>query len=238
MKKVFFILTAIVLTISACDNAGMGSKIKLNNEIDSISYAIGVDQGIYLSKGLETFPDSLNIEAIIAGFSGSMHDGEVLFDEETGKEILTAFMMKKQQEKQGEQKIEFADNLEVGNQFLAENANQPGVVVTESGLQYKVITEGTGAKPIDGDKIKVNYEGKLINGTIFDSSYDRGEPIEFNINQVIPGWTEGLKLMSIGSTYMLYIPQDLAYGENVRPGGPIEPFSTLVFKVELLEIIK
>ena len=84
----------------------------------------------------------------------------------------------------------------------------------------------------------MNYEGKLINGTIFDSSYDRGEPIEFNINQVIPGWTEGLKLMSIGSTYMLYIPQDLAYGENVRPGGPIEPFSTLVFKVELLEIIK
>ena len=238
MKKVIFILTAIVLTISACDNAGKGSKITLNNEVDSVSYAIGVDQGIYLSKGLETFPDSLNIDAIIAGFAGSMSDGEVLFDEETGKAVLTAFMERKQDEKAGEQKIEFEGNLEAGNQFLAENATQPGVMVTESGLQYKVITEGTGAKPIDGDKIKVNYEGKLINGTIFDSSYERGEPIEFNINQVIAGWTEGLKLMSTGSTYMLYIPQDLAYGENVRPGGPIEPFSTLVFKVELLEIVK
>lgn len=238
MKKVIFILTAIVLTISACNNADQGSNITLNNEVDSVSYAIGVDQGIYLSKGLETFPDSLNIEAIIAGFSGSMRDGEVLFDEETGKAILTAFMTKKQAEKQGEQSIEFAGNLEAGNQFLAENANQEGVVVTESGLQYKVVTEGTGAKPIDGDKIKVNYEGKLINGTIFDSSYERGEPIEFNINQVIPGWTEGLKLMSTGSTYILYIPQDLAYGENVRPDGPIEPFSTLIFKVELLEIVK
>ena len=238
MKKVILILTAIVLTISACDNAGKGSKVTLNNEVDSVSYAIGVDQGIYLSKGLETFPDSLNIEAIIAGFSGSMRDGEVLFDEETGKAILTAFMQKKQAEAQGEQKMEFVGNLEAGNQFLAENANQPGVIITESGLQYKVITEGTGAKPIDGDKIKVNYEGKLINGTIFDSSYERGEPIEFNINQVIPGWTEGLKLMSTGSTYMLYIPQDLAYGENVRPGGPIEPFSTLIFKIELLEIVK
>jgi len=238
MKKVIFIITAIVLTISACDNAGTGSMITLNNEVDSVSYAIGVDQGIYLSKGLETFPDSLNIDAIIAGFSGSMSNGEVLFDEETGKAVLTAFMEKKQAEKAGDQKIEFAGNLEAGMQFLAENATQPGVMITESGLQYKVITEGTGAKPIDGDKIKVNYEGKLINGTIFDSSYERGEPIEFNINQVIPGWTEGLKLMSTGSTYMLYIPQDLAYGENVRPGGPIEPFSTLVFKVELLEIVK
>ena len=238
MKKAIIILTAIILTVSACDNAKTSSSVVLNNEIDSVSYAIGVDQGIYLSKGLETFPDSLNIEAIIAGFNQSMSDGEVLFDEETGKEILTAFMAKKQAEVQGDQQLEFAGNLEAGNQFLAENANQPGVIITESGLQYIVITEGTGSKPIDGDKIKVNYEGKLINGTIFDSSYERGEPIEFNINQVIPGWTEGLKLMSTGSTYMFYIPQDLAYGENVRPGGPIEPFSTLIFKIELLEIVK
>lgn len=238
MKKVVFILAAVVLTMSACNNENRGSKVKLNTEVDSVAYAIGVDQGMRLSKGLETFPDSLNFEAIITGFTKSMRGGEVLFDEATVKEVLTNYMQKKQAEEQAGQKVKFAGNVEAGNKFLAENAKQPGVEVTASGLQYKVIKQGNGPKPIDGDKIKVNYEGQLIDGTVFESSFEKGEPIEFMINQVIPGWTEGLKLMPVGSTYMLYIPQDLAYGENVRPGGPIEPFSTLVFKVELLEIVK
>jgi len=238
MKKVMIIIAAIALTVSACNNGNSGSKVVLNNEVDSVAYAIGIDQGMRLTKGLETFPDSLDFELIVAGFSQSMRDGEVLFDEDAVKDILTNYMQKKQSEEQATQKDKFAGNVEAGNIFLAENATQPGVEVTASGLQYKVIIDGNGPKPIDGDKIKVNYEGKLLNGTIFDSSYDRGEPIEFMLNQVIPGWTEGLKLMPVGSTYMLYIPQNLAYGENVRPGGPIEPFSTLIFKVELLEIVK
>ena len=237
MKKVVIILAAIVLTFSACNNANT-AKVDLTNEIDSVSYAIGVDQGMRLSKGLETFPDSLNFDAIIVGFNQSMSGGEVKFDEDAVREILTSFMQKKQAEEQASQNAKFAKNIEIGNTFLAENATQPGVEVTASGLQYKVIKQGTGPKPIDGDKVRVNYEGKLINGTIFDSSYEKGEPIEFSLNQVIAGWTEGLKLMPVGSTYMLYVPQNLAYGENVRPGGPIEPFSTLIFKVELLDIVK
>jgi len=232
------ILVAIVLTVSACNNGNKSAKVALNNEVDSVAYAIGVDQGMRLAKGLETFPDSLSFEAIIAGFTHSMQGGEVKFDEDAVREILTTYMQKRQAEEQANQKVEFAGNLEVGNKFLSENASQPGVMVTASGLQYKVIKEGNGPKPIDGDKVKVNYEGKLLNGTIFDSSYERGEPIEFGLDQVIAGWTEGLKLMPVGSTFMLYIPQNLAYGENVRPGGPIEPFSTLVFKIELLDIVK
>jgi FKBP-type peptidyl-prolyl cis-trans isomerase len=238
MKKVVIILAAVVLTFSACDNGNKGSKITLKTQVDSVAYAIGVDQGMRLAKGLETFPDSLNFEAIISGFTQSMRGGEVLFDEETGRLILTTYMEEKQAEEQAVQNEKFSGNLETGNAWLAENATQPGVVVTASGLQYKVIKEGNGPKPIDGDIILADYEGKLIDGTVFDSSWDRGEPMERNVNQLIPGFTEGLKLMPVGSTYMLYIPQNIAYGENVRPGGPIEPFSMLIFKVELLEIVK
>ena len=238
MKKAIIILAAIILTVSACNNGNKGAKVTLTNEKDSVSYAIGIEQGMRLVKGLETFPDTLNFEAIISGFAESMRGGEVLFGEETGREILTSYMEAQQEKDQANQKVEFAGNLEEGNKFLAQNATEPGVIVTASGLQYKVIEEGNGSKPIEGDKVKVNYEGKLINGTTFDSSYERGEPIEFSINQVIKGWTEALKLMPVGSTYMVYVPQDLAYGENVRPGGPIEPFSTLIFKIELLDIVK
>jgi len=123
-----------------------------------------------------------------------------------------------------------------GEKFLAENAKREGVKTTASGLQYEVITEGEGEKPSATSTVKVNYKGTLINGTVFDSSYDRGEPIEFPLNGVIAGWTEGLQLMSVGSKYKLYIPYQLAYGE--RGGGEmIKPYSALIFEVELLDII-
>ena len=124
-----------------------------------------------------------------------------------------------------------------GEDFLAANALKDGVQVTESGLQYEVITMGNGQKPAAIDKVKVNYEGTLIDGTVFDSSYQRGEPIVFGVNQVIAGWTEALQLMPVGSTFMLYIPQNLAYGER-GAGQQIPPYSTLIFKVELLGIEK
>lgn len=124
---------------------------------------------------------------------------------------------------------------EKGKAFLADNATKPGVVVLPSGLQYKVITEGTGPKPKSTQTVKVNYEGTLIDGTIFDSSYKRGEPIEFGVTQVISGWVEGLQLMSVGSTYMFYIPSNLAYGSR-GAGSLIGPDETLVFKVELLGV--
>ena len=131
----------------------------------------------------------------------------------------------------------FGENRIAGEQFLAENKTKEGVVTTESGLQYKVITMGKGEQPTANSQVKVNYRGTLIDGTEFDSSYARNEPATFRANQVIPGWTEALQLMPVGSKWMLYIPQELAYG-NREAGDVIKPFSTLIFEVELLEIVK
>ena len=126
---------------------------------------------------------------------------------------------------------------EKGEAFLADNAKQAGVITTESGLQYSVVTEGTGAKPTITDEVKVHYHGTLIDGTVFDSSVERGEPISFPVSGVIPGWTEALQLMSIGSKYKLFIPYQLVYGER-GAGQQIGPYSTLIFEVELLDIVK
>ena len=130
---------------------------------------------------------------------------------------------------------QFSDVIEESEAFLEENSKREGVKVTESGLQYEVITEGSGPKPTAEDKVKVHYTGTLVNGTKFDSSVDRGEPIEFNLNGVIAGWTEGLQLMPVGSKYRLYIPYDLGYGTR-GAGQDIPPFAALVFEVELLDI--
>lgn len=131
---------------------------------------------------------------------------------------------------------QYGENKRAGEAFLAENAKREGVVTTASGLQYEVIKEGKGPKPVETDKVKVHYHGTLIDGTVFDSSVDRGTPAEFGVNQVIKGWIEGLQLMPVGSKYKFYIPQELAYGSTDR--GTIKPFSALVFEVELIEIVK
>jgi FKBP-type peptidyl-prolyl cis-trans isomerase FklB len=131
---------------------------------------------------------------------------------------------------------QYGANKIAGEKFLAENAKKPGVITTASGLQYEVIKKGNGPIPSDTSKVKVNYHGTLIDGTVFDSSVDRKEPIVFKANQVIKGWTEALKLMPVGSKYKLYIPQQLAYGNHDQ--GKIKPFSTLIFEVELISIEK
>jgi FKBP-type peptidyl-prolyl cis-trans isomerase FklB len=130
----------------------------------------------------------------------------------------------------------YGANKKAGEEFLAENAKREGVITTESGLQYEVVTMGKGAKPAATDRVKVHYHGTLTDGTVFDSSVDRGTPAEFGVNQVIQGWVEGLQLMPVGSKFKLYIPQNLAYGSQDQ--GQIKPFSTLVFEVELIEILK
>ena len=130
----------------------------------------------------------------------------------------------------------FGENKENGIAFLEENKNKDGISSTESGLQYEIIQEGSGNKPSATDTVTVHYHGTLIDGTVFDSSTERGTPASFGVNQVIPGWTEALQLMSVGSKFRLYIPQELAYGANPHPGGPIQPYSALIFDVELIEI--
>ena len=127
-------------------------------------------------------------------------------------------------------------NKKAGAEFLAENAKKEGVKVTASGLQYRVITEGSGNKPVASSKVKVHYTGKLLDGTVFDSSVQRGEPIDFALNQVIPGWTEGVQLMTPGSKYEFYIPSDLAYGDR-GAGNAIPPGAALIFEVELLAVL-
>ncbi|MEQ4576506.1 MAG: FKBP-type peptidyl-prolyl cis-trans isomerase, partial [Gammaproteobacteria bacterium] len=128
-------------------------------------------------------------------------------------------------------------NREEGNAFLAKNKNEKGVITTASGLQYMVLRQGSGERPTATSKVRVNYEGKLLDGTVFDSSYGRGEPAEFGLGQVVKGWTEGLQLMPVGSKYRFWIPSNLAYGPDGTPGGPIGPDSTLTFDVELLGIL-
>ncbi|MEN9988338.1 MAG: hypothetical protein RLZZ585_1377 [Bacteroidota bacterium] len=130
----------------------------------------------------------------------------------------------------------FSANKTQGEEFLAENAKKEGVQQTFSGLQYEILTAGDGAKPGATDNVTVHYHGTLIDGTVFDSSMLRGTPATFGVHQVIPGWTEALQLMSVGSKFRLYIPQELSYGANPHPGGPIQPFSALIFEVELLNI--
>ena len=171
---------------------------------------------------------------------------DILIESNKIEGVIRTFFQKQQLEKQEKQKAEaikkveeeFGDVKSKGVEFLEVNRSKEGVQTTESGLQYIVLKEGSGEKPTANSKVKVHYHGTSLDGTVFDSSVDKGEPSEFFANQVIKGWTEGLQLMSVGSKYKFFIPQELAYGAFPRQGGPIKPFSALIFEVELLEILK
>ena len=174
--------------------------------------------------------------AFSEGFKSYYEGTETRLTPEQAMEKINAAFVAMQSKADERMQAEGVTNQAESEAFLAENSMKSGVVTTPSGLQYEVVTEGSGEKPGAYDNVKVHYEGKLINGTVFDSSYERGEPIEFNLSGVIPGWTEGVQLMSVGSTYNFVIPSDLAYG----PGGsgPIPPNAALIFKVELLDIVR
>jgi FKBP-type peptidyl-prolyl cis-trans isomerase FklB len=226
LNKVVLLFLVVGMTMSCNVNNKM-EKISLDNEIDSVSYSLGVSAGsYYLKQGFDT----INTEAFYLGFKSAIKKLDLQCSEEESNAILKAFFQKASESKYDDVKKE-------GEDFLKENAEKEGVVTLPSGLQYKIITEGTGAKPQLTDKVKVHYHGTLINGTVFDSSVDRGEPISFPVNGVIAGWTEALQLMPVGSKWELYIPYDLAYGER-GAGQQIGPFSTLIFQVELLDIEK
>ena len=167
-----------------------------------------------------------NFELIKQGFVNGMYDYDTQFDSRTAGEYIENTMTQ----------IKYGEAIAAGKKFLEENKLKEGVITTESGLQYEVIKMGKGAKPTATDKVKVHYHGTLTDGTVFDSSVDRGEPITFALNQVIPGWTEGVQLMPVGSKFRFYVPQELGYG--ARQAGSIPPYSTLIFEVELLGIEK
>lgn len=203
----------------------------LKNKADSLSYALGMDIGSNLSRtGVEVDPESL-----YQGLVDALEGEDVKFTPEQKKQLVQAFQRQAQQLQQQKAAEQAEMAQQEGTLFLSENRKAEGVIETESGLQYKVLREGDGASPATSSVVKVHYEGRLLDETVFDSSYERGEPIEFQLNRVIKGWTEGLQLMRIGAKYRLYIPYDLAYGEKGSP-PTIGGYATLIFDIELLGV--
>lgn len=232
MKKTLFALTIAGL-ITGCSSAQEAQKDPaLESTSEKVSYGMGLVMGERMGNDL---PD-LQMEQFLQGIQHGNND-DVSQRRMTQEEIQQALMTYQQQlqEDQAQQIEEMSQkNLDAGSEFFAENAKRDEVKTTDSGLQYEVLEAGDGSKPVAGDTVKVHYTGELLNGDVFDSSRERGEPVSFGLDQVIPGWTEGLQLMSEGARYKLYIPSELAYG----PGGnrAIGPNEALVFDVELLEI--
>ena len=216
----------------ACNDYNSGnissSSVSLENEIDSLSYAIGV---IISSNAKNRFiNEELKQEAFFKGVYNSFKDNDSLFDERSAMNYVQSYSQK-------QKKLALKENLLVGQVFLAKNKTMEGVITLPSGLQYKILKEGNGPKPLATDKVKTHYHGTLIDGTVFDSSVDRGQPASFPANKVISGWIEALQLMPVGSKWKLFIPANLAYGTRGY-GRKIGPNTTLIFDLELLEIEK
>ena len=231
------LVAVAVMALMGCNQEAEKKAAVLETEDQKQSYALGASIGTYMNNNLteqEKFGVVLDKELLMAGFTESLN-GNAQLEQEEIQQLLMALDQKVNEKKQAQAAIENEKSLDAGKNFLAENAKVEGVQTTESGLQYQVLTAAEGAKPTATDTVKVHYTGKLIDGTTFDSSVDRGEPIEFPLNRVIKGWTEGVQLMSVGSKYKFVIPSDLAYGPNGT--GPIPGNATLVFEVELLDII-
>jgi FKBP-type peptidyl-prolyl cis-trans isomerase FklB len=220
--KILFIV--MVFSIFGA-NAQSKKKIKLKTEADSVSYSIGISIGNAIkSQNIE----GLNVDILAKAISTKLSGDSGLINLVDAENLLRSFFTKKQQA-EASKKIEKATN------FLAENKKNPGVIELPSGLQYQVIAEGSGDNPTDSSYVKVQYKGMLMDGKVFDSSYDRGEPAEFAVNGVIPGFTEALMLMKPGSKFKVFIPPHLGYGEQ-GAGGVIGPNEVLIFELELIEI--
>jgi len=225
------IVAGLVLVIPGCNDAAKtdaenkASEITLTTEGDKFSYGVGMIIG---ERVMKQYGD-VDYQLLLQGLIAQREDKETLLTLGEAEQALTTM-------KQREDAMKYAMVKEKGEAFLKTYAALEGVTVTESGLQYSVITAGDGAKPAASDRVTVHYRGSLIDGTEFDSSYSRGEPATFGLNQVIPGWTEGVQLMNLGSKFKFVIPYQLGYGER-GAGNSIGPFETLVFEVELLEIL-
>lgn len=241
---------AAALALAACNKEGEEKKSEAGTEQASTSKAIpGLKDekaqasyviGVSLGKQMAEIKDKVDIDLVARGFKDEMTEGrKVLVTDEQAQEIMASFMERVQAELMAEQMSKVRKNAEEGQKFLAENAKKEGVKTTASGLQYQVISEGTGAKPKAGDAVKVKYKGTLLDGTVFDSTEKNGgEPATLPLDGVIKGWSEGVQLMPVGSKYKFWIPAELGYGEQVPPGAPFPPNATLIFEVELVEILK
>ncbi|WP_422925272.1 FKBP-type peptidyl-prolyl cis-trans isomerase [Singulisphaera sp. PoT] len=226
--KFFMVAAAGLGVLAASAIAGVGEEPKASGPLKDLkqkfSYSIGNRIGKQIKlQGAEVDPD-----VFLQGLKDALADKSLLSEEESAavqSEYQKSLFAKT-----------FGKNKKASEDFLAANKKKANVKTTASGLQYEVVREGNGKSPKVTDTVTVNYEGKLVDGTVFDSSYKRGEPASFQVNQVIKGWTEALQLMKTGAKWRLFIPSELAYGENPRPGGPIRPFDALVFEVELISI--
>ena len=202
--------------------------------MDKFSYALGLGIGQQLKQmGLK---DTLVIEDFTASIVDVLQNNDLKVSNQEAQVIVSSFFQKKEEEMKAAQAEAGKAAKKEGEAFLAENAKKDGITVTKSGLQYEVLQEGAGKQPKATDTVRCHYEGRLLDGTIFDSSYKRNEPADFGLQQVIAGWTEGVQLMSEGSKYRFYIPYMLAYGEG-GAGAMIPPFATLIFDVELIKVL-
>ena len=225
-KKVLALAACFsIATLFSCQGQKGKSTVDLKTNADSVAYGIGISIGSNMKKdGL----DSLNLDVLKIAIQSAIKGDSLLLTQMQAQGVIQAYLGEKAKHK-GDA------NLSVGKKFLAENKKKPGIIELPDGLQYQVVKEGTGAMPLASDTVSVHYHGTLIDGTVFDSSVERGQPAEFPVGAVIKGWTEALQLMKVGSKYKLFIPADLAYGD--RAAGPkIEANSTLIFDVELLSI--
>ena len=234
-------VVAVTVSLFSCGNQAQDVKI-LETELDSVSYAVGLS----MSGQLKSNFSEVNKSILAQGIRNGLDSTNLLIDAKDMQEILSGYFKKKQQVQMEEQQAaaskaaeaKFGENKKAGEDFLEANKSKKGVKTTESGIQYIVLKEGSGEKPAGPmTKVKVHYHGTNIEGNIFDSSVDRGTPATFGLNQVIKGWTEGVQLMNQGAKYKFFIPQELAYGAQQK-GENIKPFSTLIFEIELLEVLK
>ena len=237
--SVFFIKAVFVLflcagLLGACKKSDKPAEDALDKDA---SYAFGMLMASQMNGPMGLSDLKFDYDAFKEGFKAFNEAAETRLSLEQAGEQIDKVISRLQAQNDEKMWMAGEKNKTDGEAYLSSNKNRPGVITTASGLQYEVIVQGSGAKPAATDTVKVHYEGTLLDGTVFDSSYSRGEPIEFPLNGVIPGWTEGVQLMNTGSTFLFVIPSDLAYGPN-GAGGTIPPNATLIFKVELLSITK
>ncbi len=231
MKQFFRSTLAAAIAVGLAISTNASALDKLTTEKEKVSYMIGMD----MAQGLGQVKDEIDLNVLFEAVRTQLAGGKSLMTAEESQTVRNDFMNKMRSQQEAKSKALAETNKAEGEKFLAANKSKPGVTTTASGLQYKVITAGKGKKPAATSQVKVHYSGTLIDGTKFDSSYDRGQPAEFALNGVIAGWTEALQLMNEGSKYQLFIPSNLAYGDTPRP-GPIGPNAMLIFDVELLAV--